>query len=511
MKRATFFLAILAAIATARAERPNIVLIYTDDQGYGDVSALNDDAKLRTPNLDRLAQEGMVFTDAHSPDTVCTPSRYGLLTGRYAWRTQLKRGVFGAEADGLIERDRLTLPELLQDHGYQTAMVGKWHLGIQFPGTKGDRDWSKPFTDGPQDHGFDYFYGIPASMNFGVLAWFEGRFPNTPPTLWTQKKPSEIAMRDFRFKPPYSESREGGNDIEVAPDFVDVEALTRFTEKALDWLGSAAKKARNGRPFFLYLPYTSPHKPVIPIERFRGDTDAGAYGDFIRETDWHVGRILEKLKEAGVAENTLVVFTSDNGPENTWRPRIDRYGHDSSGIYRGGKRHLYEGGHRMPFLVRWPGVVEAGSTCDATICQTDLLATVADILDADLPADEGVDSESILPALRGKDFDRPLRGAVVHHSAAGYFAIRMGPWKLNFGRGPQGRKEPEKGELPFELYNLAEDPGETTNLYEKHPEVVARLKKRMIEIVERGRSTPGPPQENEGGPRWRGLGWMPEP
>ncbi len=366
-------LLILSICATTRsiADNPNVIVIYTDDQGYGDASCLNPDAKFETPNLDRLAREGMAFTDAHCSDTVCTPSRYGLLTGRYSWRTTLKKGVFGAEKECLITDGRMTLASFLRDNGYATAMVGKWHLGMDFPGDRRNRDWSQPVRDMPLDKGFDYFWGIPASMNYGVLAWFDGRYAKVPPTQYTQKKPNKIAIADYRIMPPYETklldagtTNELGvvkGKLEVAADFVDSECLTRFTDKAIEWIEGKADDARFGKPFFVYLPYTSPHKPVIPIEQFRGQSEAGAYGDFMIETDWHVGRILDLLDREKLSENTVVVFTSDNGPETTWKERIKRFAHHSNGIYREGKRSIYEGGHRVPFFIRWPARVKPGS------------------------------------------------------------------------------------------------------------------------------------------------------
>ena len=353
------------------ADNPNIIVIYTDDQGFGDASCLNPDAKFKTPNLDRLAKEGMTFTDAHSSDSICTPSRYGLLTGRYAWRTELKRSVFGAERKCLIPDDRMTIASLLKSNGYHTGMVGKWHLGMEFPGERANRDWSKPVLDMPLDKGFDYFWGIPASLNYGLLAWFDGRYAKVPPTEYTQKKKNKIAISDYRIMPPYETelTKMGttdelgvvkGGQLEIAPDFVDSECLTRFTDKAIEWIEGKADDARQGKPFFLYLPYTSPHKPVIPIDQFRGKSEAGAYGDFMLETDWHVGKILDLLEREGLSENTMIIFTSDNGPEKTWPQRVELYGHHSNGIYRDGKRSVYEGGHRVPFLVRWPAKVQAG-------------------------------------------------------------------------------------------------------------------------------------------------------
>lgn len=490
------------------AAPPNVLVIYTDDQGYGDASCLNPNSKFDTPNLDRLAAEGMTFTDAHCSDTVCTPSRYGLLTGRYSWRTTLKRGVYGAEKTCLIPDERMTLASLLRDSGYATAMVGKWHLGMDFPGDRQSRDWTQPVRDMPLDKGFDYFWGIPASMNYGVLAWFEGRFAKVPPTQYTQKKPNQIAISDYRIRPPYeTELRKPGTtselgvvrgQLEIAPDFVDSECLTRFTDKAMEWIQSQAESSRNGKPFFLYLPYTSPHKPVIPIERFRGKSEAGAYGDFMMETDWQVGRILALLDREKLADDTMVIFTSDNGPETTWKERAKRFQHQSNGPYREGKRSIYEGGHRVPMFVRWPAKVRAGVICDQPICQTDLLATLADVTDQSLPANAGEDSVSFHDLLidQGAEFDR---APIIHHSASGGFAIRDGDWKLVM--------ETKAKKQERELYDLATDPGETQNVIDQNPAVANRLADTISDIVRQGRSTPGPSQENDT-PWWDDLVWM---
>ena len=475
--------------------QPNVIVIYTDDQGFGDASCLNSESKFQTPNIDRLAREGMTFTDGHCSDTVCTPSRYGLLTGRYSWRTELKKGVFGAERECLIEDGRMTLASLLRDNGYSTAMVGKWHLGMDFPGTNAkDRDWSQPVRDMPLDKGFDYFWGIPASMNYGVLAWFEGRHAAVPPTLFTRKKPNAIAISDYRIMPPYEDAAMKPNDLETAPDFVDSECLTRFTDKAIDWVQSKAQAARGGNPFFLYLPYTSPHKPVIPVDRFKGKSEAGAYGDFMLETDWHIGRLLQLLDDEHLAENTLVFFSSDNGPENTFSKRIELFEHHSSGVYRDGKRSIYEGGHRVPFIVRWPTRVKAGSRCDVPVCQTDLLATLAEINTTELPGNAGEDSTSFLSSLLGQTHHRP---AVIHHASNGRFAVRDGRWKLVM----QWRKKSQ------ELYDLEADPAEKNDVRSNHPDVAARLQQTITEIVRNGRSSPGVSQRNDA-EWWSDLAWM---
>lgn len=486
----------------SEAEPPNIILIYTDDQGYGDASNLNPAAKFKTPALDRLAEEGLSFTDGHSSDTVCTPSRYGLLTGRYSWRTHLKRGVFQAERACLIEDGRTTVASLLRDNGYATAMVGKWHLGMEFPGTFGNRDWSQPVTDMPLDKGFDYFWGIPASLNYGILAWFDGRYAAVPPTLYTAKKNNDRHM-DYRIMPPYHTTPEETprpqktNPIEVAPDFVDSECLTRFTDKAIDWMGQQLQENPE-KPFFVYLPYTSPHYPVAPLPRFWGEGEAGGYGEFMIETDFHVGRVLDFLDRKGLTDNTLVIYSSDNGPERSWVQRIEEFDHDSSHIYKEGKRSIYEGGHRVPFFMRWPARIPAGSQYNGVASQTDLLATFADMLGVDLADDEGEDSVSLLAALENPTEDMK-RSAIISHASNGRFAISDGEWKLIM---PHQK-------LSYELYNLERDPGEETNLYGKHKQVQQRLENRITAMVQNGRTTPGAKQDNDVS-WWPDLTWIPE-
>ena len=484
-------------VTTSFATNPNVILIYVDDMGYGDASCLNPNAKFQTPNIDRLAKEGMTFTDGHSSDTVCTPSRYGLLTGRYSWRTTMKRGVMGAEGTCLIADGRMTLASFFQENGYITGMVGKWHLGMDFPDEKGNRDWSKPTIDMPLDKGFDYFWGIPASMNYGVLAWFDGRMAKTPPSLFTRKKTNQIAFSDYRIKPPYDIKPLNSSDLEVASDFIDINCLDYFTNQSIKWLEEQTKLAKDGKPFMLYLAYTSPHKPVIPLNRFRGQGRAGAYGEFMIETDWHVGRVLDWLDKNKLADNTVVVFTSDNGPENTWRRRIEKFNHHSNGIYREGKRSIYEGGHRVPFFVRWPNKVKAASKWSLPVCQTDFLATFADMLGEKLPDNSGEDSVSFYRALTGQV--APQRLAMIHHGMRGRYAVREGKWKLIM--------ESERKDSKRELYNLSTDPGEASNLIMKHPDVANRLGKRITEIIQNGRTTPGRPQKNDTA-LWSDLYWM---
>lgn len=508
-------LMILGSCSLSKQEvhKPNIIIIYTDDQGYGDVGALNPDAKFETPNLDKLAHEGVIFTDGHSSDGVCTPSRYSLLTGRYSWRTSLKKGVLSSDGPCLIEEGRMTIASLLGENGYNTAMVGKWHLQMDFAGSPGkDRDWSKPFTEGPIEKGFDYFFGIPASMNFGVLTYLENDRVLDPPTLWTKKK-NDITPRTYRMTPPYeSEQQEGKQWVEVAPSFNDEDVLETFAEKAVAYINGAAEDAKNGKPFLLYFALTSPHLPHCTHPDFQGGSDCGNYGDFMEETDYRVGQVLDALTENGLEENTLVIFSSDNGAETNYVYQRDTFNHYSSLNFKGGKRDIYEGGHRVPFLMRWPRVIEAGRKIDIPVCQSDYFATIVDIIGAPMPENAGEDSYSLYPALLSDEYDQELRGPVIHHSASGHFAIREGDWKLNMLRGSGGSLMPKifipkEGEAKYELYNLKDDPGETSNLYFEHPEIVEDLTSKITAIVKDGRSTPGTPQDYIKG-LWKQLTWI---
>ncbi|GLR18390.1 arylsulfatase [Portibacter lacus] len=496
-------------IKTDSIRYPNIIIIYTDDQGYGDVGALNPNAKFRTPNMDRIAKEGVIFTDGHSSDAVCTPSRYSLLTGRYSWRTTLKKGVLGADGPCLIEDGRLTIPSLLKQKGYQTAMVGKWHLQMDFAGTLGeDRDWSVPIIGGPVDHGFDYFFGIPASMNYGILTYLENNRVLEAPTLWTKKKAvtdprsfrDNVRPNDYRMTPPFQKEKgKGGGWIEAAPSFNDELVLETFASKAVDYINNASLEYKNGTPFFLYLPLTSPHLPHCTHPDFKGRSNCGNYGDFMEETDFRVGQILDVLDENGIAENTLVIFSSDNGAETNYTYHKETYDHLSSLHFKGGKRDIYEGGHRVPFLMRWPAGIEARKIINTPVCQTDYLATIAEIVGIDIPENGGEDSYSLLSLLRDGSSGQKIHGPIIHHSVSGHFAIRDGKWKLNMFRGSGGSLKPnfiipENGEALYELYNMEVDPSETKNLYFEHPEIVNALKTKITGIIANGRSTPGPPQ-----------------
>ncbi|MBP1841244.1 sulfatase family protein [Formosa algae] len=489
-------------------QKPNIVIIYTDDQGYGDVGALNPEAKFKTPNMDKIANEGIIFTDGHSSDAVCTPSRYSLLTGRYSWRTSLKENVLHADGPCLIEKDRMTIGSLLQANGYQTAMVGKWHLQMEFVGERGkDRDWSKPFKEGPIEHGFDYFFGIAASMNYGILTYLENDRVLEAPNLWTKKK-MDVTPRTYRMTPPYQDHRDRGF-VEVAPSFNDELVLETLANKAVEYIDEASKQ---GKPFFLYLPLTSPHLPHATHPDFQGKSDCGNYGDFMQETDYRVGQVLDALQANGIKDNTLVIFSSDNGAESNYIYQRDTYNHYSNLIFKGGKRDIYEGGHRVPFLMRWPKTIKAGGVVNTPVSQTDYLATIADIVGAKLPDTAAEDSYSLYNYMKNPtselDKDRP----VIHHSFTGHFAIRQGQWKLNMLRGSGGSLEPvifepKAGEAIYELYDMVNDPGETKNLYFEHPDIVKAMTKRISEIINTGRSTEGKSQPFVTH-NWEQVTWM---
>ena len=476
--------------AKAMGEQPNIVYILADDLGYGDVAYQNPQSKIPTPNLDRLAAQGMRFTDAHDPTAVCTPTRYGILTGRYCWRSSLKRGVLGGFSPPLIEPGRLTVAALLKQHGYSTACIGKWHLGLSWAAKAGATsvelkaeqiDFTKAISDGPCTRGFDYFYGISASLDM-------------PPYVFIENDHTVVVPTDHQEAQKGQFVREGPK----APNFRFDEVLPILTTKAMAYISQHAGSGPK-QPFFIYFALNAPHTPVAPATAFRGKSRAGDYGDYVAEVDWTVGEILRSLDERKLADNTLVIFTSDNGPEKTAYDRAQQYKHYSMGDLRGVKRDIWEGGHRVPFLGRWPGNIKPNSISNEVICQTDLLATVAAIIGAKLPDNAGEDSYSILPALLGQKLDRPLREATVHHGASGTFAIRQGNWVLIDAPSGDGNKEPqwfkeERGyqahRFPGELYDLSQDSSERRNLYGERSDKVRELKALLEKYKAEGRSAP---------------------
>jgi arylsulfatase A-like enzyme len=436
--------------------KPNIIVMLTDDLGYGDLSCYNPLSKIRTPRIDNLALEGMKFTDAHSPSAVCTPTRYGLLTGRYAWRGELKRGVIEGDHVPLLEQDRSTIASLLKQQGYATAIYGKWHLGLTFQDIKGkpapfnengeqsNIDFSREVLDGPLQHGFDESMvspGCPSDdlFNFWV---YNGRIP------------SDLEKRD-------------GVVYQAGWEHKTVD--TMLTHRAVSFIRSHLRDKPND-PFFLYLPFSIPHIPWDPPEFIRGASDAGPRGDQVALADWCVGQIDALLQELGIVENTMIIFTSDNGP------REGENGHDSSGSWRGQKGEIWEGGHRIPLIIRWPGKIEPGIVCASLTGLHDFYATFADLLGEELPLSVAEDSYSMLHLLLGYDAEGKERQHMIHHSGDGVFSMRMGDWKYiahSEGGGYQnGGPVPDS---PGQLYHLQNDPGETTNLYAAKPDVVAEL------------------------------------
>ncbi len=486
-----------------RPAPPNILLILADDLGYGDVGCYNPEAKVPTPHLDRLAREGVRFTDAHSPSTVCTPSRYSLLTGRMAFRINY-RGVFvGTGGPCLIRPDQLTLPQLLRDRGYATAMTGKWHVGLTFLDRDGLRitqggvegvkriDYSRAIPDAPIHRGFDRFFGTACCPTTDFLyAYIDGDRIPVPP----------VAPLDKTRLPkhPYAHDNRAGL---VAPDFDLEEVDMVFLQKSREFLEDHARR-RPGQPFFLFHSTQAVHLPSFAARSFQGRTRAGPHGDFIFQLDHIVGELMATLARLGLADNTVVLVSSDNGPEVTSvvRMRAD-HGHDGARPWRGVKRDQWEGGHRVPFIVRWPARIAAGRVSDQTVCLTDLMATCAALTGAPLPDGAAEDSFDLLPVLLDPENGKPARDYTLHQTISLALAVRRGPWKYLDHRGSGGNNY-EKAELkhlalpdtapeaPGQLYNLATDPGETTNLYFRHPEIVRELKALLDRTRSSGRSAP---------------------
>lgn len=486
--------------AEAAAAQPNIVLLLADDLGYGDPRCYNSESKIPTPHIDALAAAGMRFTDAHSPSSVCTPTRYGILTGRYAWRTALQRGVLWPWDPPLIAGERTTLPELLRARGYATACIGKWHLGWNWPVDEGAHvrdvidghtwprkrraeigarvDWDRPIGGGPLAHGFDHYFGDDVP-NFPPYAFIEDDRVMTRPTV---PKPKGMF----------------GHPGPAAPGWDLAQVLPALAQRAASWIDEAARARRRG-PFFLYVPLTAPHTPIAPSPRFAGKSGAGAYGDFVHEVDWCVGVVLAALERNQLTNETLVVFTSDNGSPQRDGQNMSgpvgavkrRFGHDPSRPWRGLKSDSWEGGHRVPFVARWPGRVPASTECDDPIVLTDLFRSLAAIAECEVPSDAGEDSFDQRSALFDAERERPVRDHLVHHSGNGTFAIRIGRWKLIEGRGSGGfsRWKPPKDGPPGQLYDLVDDPAEAENLFREHPERVAMLRDRLARIRRDGRSS----------------------
>jgi arylsulfatase A len=470
-------------------QKPNIIILYADDLGYGDLQCYNPSrGKIHTPQMNKLAAEGMRFTDAHSGSSICTPSRYTILTGRYHWRTHLQNGVFNGMSQPLIPADRLTIASVLKQHGYATACIGKWHLGMNMPSplTEGT------IKDGPMSNGFDRYFGISASLDMPPYAFIENdHFTEAP----TAVKNLMILTHEN------ANSREGP----AAPSFESEQVLPQLVEKSVDWI-----KTHKEQPFFLYVPFTSPHIPLAPTKEWKGKSGLGDYADFVMQTDDAVGKILAAVDAIGATQNTLVILSSDNGPASyvgtkvSENPRnsyerkdamddLKKEGHYPSGPLRGYKATLYEGGHRVPFIVRWPSTVKAGSVSNQLVHQADLIRTIADIVGTKLPDNAGEDSFSLLPLLQGGD--KPIREHAI--SATGIPSLRVGPWKYIAAPDTVRFQKGKPNNPPVQLYNLDDDLKEDDNLAETMPEKVAEMKDLLEKLITDGRSTPGSIQKND--------------
>jgi arylsulfatase A-like enzyme len=465
-----------------------------DDMGYGDVHAINQESSIATPNLDRFAAQGMLFSDAHTPSAVCTPTRYGVMTGRYCWRGRLKRGVINGYGKPVIEKDRDTVASMLSAAGYHTNIVGKWHLGLEWPAKDPAKrldakaganiDFTKAIGAVPNAYGFDHSYIIPASLDF-------------PPYVYI----SDGAVTDSNVVEQRGQGfpaflRKGPR----AKDLVMVDVLDHLA----DYAGEVIKsRAAASQPFFVYLPLPAPHKPVLPHKNYRGKSGLNDYGDFIMQVDGAVGRVLQAIDAAGVADNTLVIYTSDNGSfmhrydqpdkqDHVDNVKLQGYRpehHCANGPLRGTKADIWEAGHRVPFFVRWPGVVKPGSRCSETVCLTDFFATCAAVVGAELGELRAEDSFSLVPLLTG-NAKAWHRAPVIHHSASGMFAMRRGKWKLVLGNGSGGRQKP-KGKpfgKPYQLFDLEADLGEAHDLAAQHPKVVAAMSDELEQLRASGRS-----------------------
>ena len=506
----------LLSLQTLAAEKPHIIYILADDMGTGDVSCINPDSKIKTIELDKLASEGAIFNDAHSGSSVCTPTRYSLLTGRHSWRTTLKERVLNAYSPCLIPKERDTVASLLKRHGYNTALIGKWHLGLDWTPKAGkssisgeeDVDFSKPVTLGPLDLGFDMWYGPAASWDMAPYAFMQDRMIATQDLIPTDPKtehypkPQEYLdakaagtkgkeLQAIMKKYPKAAWRKGL----MAKGMKATDAMPLITNRTVEYIS----KYDSDKPMFIYMPLTAPHTPVTPSERWRGKSEAGSYGDFTLEVDWAVGEVVKALKAKGIFENTLLIFTADNGASLKAIPEVfaKKYNHNPHHIYAGAKGRTLEAGHRVPFIVSWPGKVKAGSVSNATVSLNDFYATCADILKEKIPANTAEDSVSMLAELKGSPGNERT---LIHQSFPGDLAIRVGDWKLSYLNTPNKTA----------LINLKEDVSEENNLIKTNPEKVAELKKAFAKIIRQGRTTPGPAQKNEGPETWKQIEWIKE-
>jgi arylsulfatase A len=482
---------------------PNIVIILSDDLGYGDLSCLNKDSKINTPDIDKLAASGTIFTDAHSSSAVSSPTRYGIMTGRYSWRSTLKSGVLDGYGNVLIPATRKTIAGILKEKEYNTGYIGKWHLGWDWNNIekgKDSVDYSKSIRNGPLTLGFDYFYGFSGSLDMPPYVYVENNMPTSLPDRETVGNNSPVG------DPEYDGSmwRKGP----TGSDFDHQNCLPSLVGKAKDFI--TAKGALE-KPYFLYLALPAPHTPILPSVDFKGKSGLNPYADFVMMVDHMVGEITKAVLKTGKSENTIIIFASDNGcaPWADFKTLLEK-GHNPSYIFRGTKADLYEGGHHIPLIISWPGGIKEPHKVEQTVCLNDLMATFAELTGYSLKENEAEDSFSLLQAIIKTGYRKTIREATVHHSVNGNFAIRKGDWKLLLSPGSGGWSSPKPGReeegLPLvQLYNMRNDPGETINLQNKYPGIVEELTALLIKYIEEGRSRPGTPQKNDGMYPWKQI------
>lgn len=498
MKISIYSFILLFASLLYSADKPNIIIIYADDLGYGDLSCLNSASKITTPNLDKLASEGMRFTDAHSSSGICSPSRYALLTGNYHWRRQ--HGIVNSFGKPFFKDGELTMAAMLKSQGYHTAAIGKWHLGynwdaVKKPGAKAKKmgkrstygpdafDWSKKVPGGPLSRGFDYYFGD-GTINFPPYCWMENDKAVVAPTEMLDLKGMKTKEGNWEFRPG-----------PMVKDWNPYDVLPTLAKKSVEFI----KKQSKDQPFFLYFALPSPHAPIIPNDEFDGKTQAGPYGDFVYQSDYIAGQVLNALKEKGLEENTLVIFSADNGPEKYAYPRIEKFDHYSMGKLRGLKRDIYEGGHRVPFIVKWPGKIKADAVSNEVINQVDIMSTIAKIVGYKLSSDVAVDSYNILPVWKSESYKSPLREATIQNTKENMYAIRKGNYVLvNAYTGQHsgapdsyhklsGYPKPNKKDGP-QLFDLTSDLSQKVNLAKEKPEMVKELQNLLEKYRKDGRS-----------------------
>jgi arylsulfatase A-like enzyme len=491
---------------TRQTATPNIVIIFADDMGYGDISCLNPESGIRTRSIDELAGQGIIFSEAHSSASVCTPSRYGLLTGRYAFRSPRgSRVVYGFNGP-VIEKDRETIASVLKRAGYSTACIGKWHLGVTWQAKdktkelsydrqtgRSNVDYGSGVLAGPNDFGFDYSFILPASLDMPPYLFLRDHQVTDPRmSLTSDRYPLKLDTTVYAWDRKHTREQDiyWGKGVwwrqgEISHSFDVENCLQEIFNEGISYIGKHAREQPD-EPFFLYLPLTAPHTPWTPSDQFRGKSSAGTYGEFVMDIDHGVGRIVEQLRKSGLYENTMIIFSSDNGAY--WPDvEIELTGHESNRGRRGQKGDVWDGGHHVPLIISWPEKIRKGSRYEHLVSLTDLFATLADLTGMEIESGNGEDSFSFLPALEG-DMSEAIRASMIHHSSRGLYSIRNGKWKYINGLGSGGftapaQVEPVPGGAQGQLYRIVSDSLESTNLYLEYPDTVEMLKNELKQDI----------------------------